>query len=403
MLLSITFLASCSGNDDSDDNLTTNDYIRIDDNVSSINLDATDKQKTITVYSNCSWNISFDKGDWTSLSVDKDNGSGNVELLLTTDVNPSTTKREARMYFKSQGITKELRITQNGGSTFLTVTPANHDFPADGGEYTFIVNGNTNWTIDQKPDWCELDKTSGKSGEVELKVTVGENPNTTSRNGSITLKGNTTATIGISQQGKVYSLTVSTNAFNMEPAGGSYTLVVTCNGSWRINIDNSSWCRVDKNSGVGNTKGEEVVVTCDPNISTEERKANLTVVAGNDARIETVTVTQLRASLPVVTTPVYEMKSATELSLSATYESMFDVTEYGFCYGTQPSPTTKVKVGENGGKSGSIETILTLEDGVTYYIRTYAISSVGTVYSPDILVEMRGKQPGNGDNPSPDL
>jgi hypothetical protein len=80
---------------------------------------------------------------------------------------------------------------------------------------------------------------------------------------------------------------------------------------------------------------------------------------------------------------------------------MFDVTEYGFCYGISANPTEKVKVGENGGKSGEIKTTLTLEDGNTYYIRTYATSAVGTTYSNDVTVEMKGKQPGKDDNPSP--
>lgn len=400
-LLGIFLLSSCSGDSESGEDVTTNDYIRIDDNVNSITLGVSEKQRKINVYSNCSWTITLEKGDWSSLSLDKYNGSGNVDLWISTDENPKNTQRSATMTFKSQGITKAITITQSEGSLSLKVSPSKYDFSANGGEYTFTVSGNTSWTIDQKPDWCELDKTTGESGTTELKVKVGENPNNTNRNGPIVLKGEVSATIEISQQAKAYSLTVSTNAFNIEATGGSQAVIVTCNGSWRISIDNSSWCHVDKSSGSGNTAGEEVVVTCDPNSTTAERQTHLTVVAGSDARVETITITQLRATLPEVSTPTYEIKSSTEMSLSATYTSMFDVTEYGFCYGIQPNPTTKVKVGENGGKSGTIETTITVEDGVNYYIRSYAISSVGTVYSADILVEMKGKQPGNEDNPSP--
>ena len=125
------------------------------------------------------------------------------------------------------------------------------------------------------------------------------------------------------------------------------------------------------------------------------------MVAGNDAKVETITVTQLPGSLPEVTVPQYEVKSNTELSLTATYTSMFDVTEYGFCYGASPSPTQKEKVGDNGGKSGTISTTLTLEDGKIYYVRSYVTSAMGTTYSDDVQIEMKGKQPGNSDNPSP--
>lgn len=403
LLLGLWLFTSCSGDSEDGEDIITNDYIRIDDNVNSVTMGATEKQRRISVYSNCSWDIILENQNWTTLSIDKKNGSGNVELWLGSDENPKTTSRSAIITFKSQGISKSLTVTQEGGTLSLTADPAKYVFPADGGNYAFTISGNTDWEVDQKPDWCELSSNGGKAGTIELKVTVGENPNTTNRNGFIRLKGETTATIEVSQQGKAYSLTVSTNAFNIDALGGSQNIIITCNGSWRINIDNSSWCRVDRNNGIGNIAGENVTISCDPNKTTEERIAHVTAVAGNDAKVETIIVTQLKATLPEVTIPTPEVKSSTVLELSATYTSMFDVKEYGFCYGTSPNPTQKAKVGNNGGKSGNIETTLTVEDGLTYFICSYAISDVGTAYSDVIQVEMQGNQPGNGDNLSPDL
>ena len=52
-------------------------------------------------------------------------------------------------------------------------------------------------------------------------------------------------------------------------------------------------------------------------------------------------------------------------------------------------------------EDGEIKSVHT-EDGNTYYVRSYAVSAAGTTYSPDVQIELKGRQPGNNDNPSPD-
>ena len=402
LITGLITLTSCSGGGGGDDSVT-NDYIRLATGGTSIALSQSETSKSVDIQSNCSWNVSItDNANWQTLKISSStSGSGNQNIILDTDANSTTSPRTARLTFTKTSGNVYFTITQEAGALSFSVSPKEYEFPANGGQYTFTVEGNINWKA-TAPEWCTLDKTEGKGGTEQLTVTVGENPNTTPQSGQIILTGEKTAIIEVKQQGKAYSLTVSTNAFNMDAVGGDYEITLTCNGSWRINIDNSAWCSVDKTSGSANTSGEKIKVTCKPNTTTEERKANLTIVAGNDAKIETITVTQLPGSLPEVTAPQYEVKSSTELSLTATYTSMFDVTEYGFCYGLSANPTQKVKVGDNGGKSGTISTTLTLEDGNTYYIRSYAVSAAGTTYSDDVQVEMKGKQPGKDDNPSPD-
>lgn len=393
-------LTSCSGESGGDDSIT-NDYIRLATGGTSIAFSQSETSKSVDIQSNCSWQVSITNNtNWQSLTITSQaSGSGNQNVILSTDANTTTTKRTATLLFTKSSGNVSFTITQEAGELSFSVSPKEYEFPANGGQYTFTLEGNVNWKA-TAPEWCSLDKTEGNGGKEQLTVTVGENPNTTARNGQIVLAGEKTAIIEVKQQGKAYSLTVSTNAFNMDAVGGDYEITLTCNGSWRINIDNSAWCSVDKTSGSANTSGEKIIVTCKPNTTTEERRANLTIVAGNDAKIETITVTQLPGSLPEVTVPQYEVKSSTELSLTATYTSMFDVTEYGFCYGLSANPTQKVKLGDNGGKSGTISTTLTLEDGNIYYIRSYAVSAAGTTYSDDVQVELKGKQPGKDDNPS---
>ena len=403
LITGLMTFTSCSGGN-GDDAPVSNDYIRLATGGTSIALSQSETSKSVDVQSNCSWQVSIaDNSNWQTLSITSSpSGSGNQNVILATDANSTTSRRTATLLFTKSTGNISFTVTQEAGEQTFSVSPKEYEFPADGGQHVFFVEGNVAWKA-TAPEWCTLNKTEGKGGLEQLTVTVGENPNTTALNGQIVFTGEKTATINISQLGKAYSLTVSTNAFNMDAVGGDYEITMACNGSWRINIDNSAWCSVDKTSGTANTSGERVKVTCKPNTTTVERKANITIVAGNDAKIETIVATQLAATMPEVSTPQYQEQSSTEYVFTASYASMFDVREYGFCYGREANPTSKVVVGRNGGKSGTMQTTLTLEEGVVYYVRSYAVSDVGTTYSNDITVETKGNQPGKGDNPTPDL
>ena len=404
LLSSMVLLFSCSGADEGGEGSVSNDYIRLKQGGRTITFTRNETSRSVEIESNCSWTISVSTTNWSSLKVSPNSGSGNQNILLETDENTTISERTAKLTFKSSGTSVTFDVSQSAGSLSLKVTPEEHVFEANGGQFTFTIESNTDWMVNTTaiPDWCEIvGSPEGKSGKSELTVKVGENPSITSRDGLITVKGEVSATIKISQQGKSYSLTLSDKEFNIPAVGGEESFRITCNGSWRLSVD-KPWCKVSKQNGSSNTPdGEMLTITCDPNTTTEQRTSHITIVAGNDAKVETLTITQLPGTLPEVTEPQYEA-SDTELSLTATYISMFDVTEYGFCYGTEPSPTQKVKVGENGGKNGTISTTLTLEDGKTYYVRAYAISTVGIQYGTEIKVDMKGTQPGKNDNPSPE-
>ncbi|MBR2248914.1 MAG: BACON domain-containing protein [Prevotella sp.] len=415
VLLTGLSVVSCSGGNDggtSTGGTVNNDYIRIDNNVNSVTLSATEKQKQILVYSNCSWTIEISNSNWTSLSIDHNSGSGNMNLWLSSDENTNTTSRTATLTFRSPGISKTLTVIQEAGEAYLRVSPESHDFIGDGGEYTFTIESSSAWRLSRKPDWCTLDKEEGPSGSSKLTVTVGENPSTSKQEGQIVVDGEKDFTINVSQLGKNYSLTLGTDGVAVDAVGGednAKTFSVTCNGTWTTSIshdDGGSWCSITPTNGAAmGSEGTNVKVTCQPNYTLSPRYATVKVVAGDNAKEGTVRVTQQAATYPVFAgVPTCREVSSTMQEVSVSFTSMYEVTEYGFCLGTEANPTTRYKVEGGRGKSGTITMQLTVEEGKTYHVRAYAVSPVGDKinYSEETTFETKGNQPGKGDivNPS---
>ncbi len=405
-------MLSCGGDDTGGGGGQSNDYIRIDQNVSSISLNATDKQRKISVYSNCSWEITINKGNWSGLTLDRMSGSNDVDIWLSTDENTSTTSRSATLTLKSPGITKTLTVTQSAGDAYLKVSPDKCEFNGDGGERTLSVESNSDWRVSNNVDeWCKLDKKEGKSGKTQLVVTVEENPNTSNRETQIVLSGEKSATISISQKGKDYSLTLGTDNVTVDARGGedmSKIFTVKCNGSWNTTIlheDGGSWCSINpSNGGATGENPLNIKVLCQPNYTTERRYATIKVIAGNNAKEASVKVTQEPATEPAFpTAPTCREISNTKWEVTISFTSMFEVTECGFCLGKESQPTKQYKMEGMRGTSGTIKMELDVEEGTTYYVRAYAVSPVGEKinYSKETKFETKGNQPGKDDNVSP--
>ncbi|MDE6002086.1 MAG: BACON domain-containing protein, partial [Prevotella sp.] len=414
LLVSILTLSCSGGGESVGGGTTTNDYIRIDQNVSSITLNPTEKQRLVSVYSNCSWQVTISTSNWPTLKLDRNSGSNNVEIWLETDENTSTSARTATLTFQSPGISKTLTVTQTAGESFLRVSADSYEFGGDGGEQTFTIESNVDWQVSNNvQEWCKLDKKEGKSGTTQLTVTVDENPNTTPRETQIIVTGGKTATISISQKGKDYSLTLGTDNVVVDALGGeetAKTFTVTCNGSWNTSIrheDGGAWCSISPTYGSATGANPiNIKVVCQPNYTTSTRNAIITVVAGNNAKEAEVKVVQQAATYPVFAgLPTCKEISNTKQEVTISFTSMFEVTEYGFCLGTSPNPTKRYPVEGGRGKSATIQMQLDVEEGMTYYVRAYAVSPVGEKinYSEEATFETKGKHPGKDDNLSQDV
>lgn len=141
---------------------------------------------------------------------------------------------------------------------------------SDGGNRTFTVSSSAAWKISvNTASWGHL----SRSGNT-LYLRVDANNTSSSRTDYFTISsGSKTIRVDISQ-GKGNSLTVSTESLSFSSAGGSRTITINSNSSWKIGTKTYDW-------GHLSTNGNTVTLRVDANTSTSSRTDYFTIKSGN--------------------------------------------------------------------------------------------------------------------------
>lgn len=141
---------------------------------------------------------------------------------------------------------------------------------SDGGNRTFTVSSSAAWKISvNTASWGHL----SRSGNT-LYLRVDANNTSSSRTDYFTISsGSKTIRVDISQ-GKGNSLTVSTESLSFSSAGGSRTITINSNSSWKIWTKTYDW-------GHLSTNGNTVTLRVDANTSTSSRTDYFTIKFGN--------------------------------------------------------------------------------------------------------------------------
>lgn len=374
------------------------DYMRTADVV--VAGDAT--QGIIHVEANCLWSIST-SDSWLSLGASSGQGSADVTVTMTT--NPySTQERTAIVTLKSAGgITTTLTVKQERNTEQIIVTPAELEFFAEDMDYQeFAVTANGHWKITGITSWVTLDVMEG-TGNGSVRVTVSANTQENSRSHIMTITGDggQTATVTITQLGRNATLTASPQNMTVAATGEQKTILISGNVTWYLSTSDE-W--LTSFSALSGTEAKEVTFTCQPNYDTEQRTAMITVTSENGRQKVTVTVIQQAGQLPVFGKLLLLDCNDQQASMTCTVESMFEITEYGICYGETENPTTageKVIAGKTTPEDGKFSaTVNGLTKGNAYHARAYAISAAGTAYSEDLSF-VALPMPQNDDNDRP--
>ncbi|WP_428563779.1 MAG: BACON domain-containing protein [Solidesulfovibrio sp. DCME] len=240
--------------------------------------------------SNCAWTASVNGLSWVHLSAASGTGSGS--LTVTADRNNTSNTRSATITIAGVDVT----VTQAGAASCSYSLSSLSNFTAAGGSQNVTVTAsasNCSWTASANSlSWAHLSTTSG-TGSGTLTVSVDENTGTSSRNGTISIAGQSLA---ITQNGASACL-ATLSALADFPGASSYQALdltvstATCN--WTATTD-TDWITIYPASGTGDGT---LVVSVKTNPDSTSRSGTF-AVANKTVTITQEKFTQQRTKLP---------------------------------------------------------------------------------------------------------
>jgi hypothetical protein len=197
---------------------------------------------------------------------------------------------------------------------------------AEGESVEVALTSNGDWTVDAYPDWLTVSPTSGK-GDATLTLTAPLNDTDAARSGElhVSTKDNS-ATLTVSQEvmDKDYII-VSPESIESEAEGGDFTLTVTSNCDWAVNVP-VNWLTCEPMSGTGNGT---VTVSISPVEGDIELRETTIVFSGVESELVPVHVMQhAQVHVPINVEPNSVMLDyeATELPVTVSCEGSWTAT-----------------------------------------------------------------------------
>jgi hypothetical protein len=152
-------------------------------------------------------------------------------------------------------------------------------FQAKGDNDYFVVTSNTTWKIVSYPSWVKIDILSG-TGNKNVTVTAGVNPDTIQRSGLIKLSGTGArdTSLRITQDGtRPFVLLISKGELKLPSVAGFITFEFSSNIAWYVSTKDT-WYTI---SPITKPSGEIVTITFGSNIGlTKEGKITFTGING---------------------------------------------------------------------------------------------------------------------------
>ena len=389
----------------------------------SIQMTATETDKSFEVKSDAGWDVSIE-GGWTGLSVSPTSGNGSAQVTIHTDANTTRQGREATISINTKGgVTQKMVVKQALSDVILEIAGGDGqslDFeasPEDPKNFSFTCN--TTWEITASDSWIHCYDAEGNTkGGKEITTTQGttiyvipdEIQTDVPREGTITVSaenGAKTKSFTVKQEGKKIELSVSPTTFEVVATGEKKTIQITCNADWKLQYDNGNiLCDITEGTG-----SQDVEVTCLPNNVSRERQVTLTVTSGiEDIKTQTVTFTQAAATPPELTAFSLVEGSVTknEAEFILNFDSMFPIADYGIQVWEEGNESSTKKTLQDQNSASGIHELKFKATGLksmtTYQATGFIKNDVGTSTSTNtITFTTGGVKPTGDDNPTPNL
>lgn len=271
-----------------------------------------DYQKIAVTARHTDWVVEVLEGrDW--ITAGKANNMANVNV----SENPNKTQRKGSIQISATedaALYHIIYVTQEGGSTKLSVSPENVSFSASGGEQNIQVTCNTEWSVRGGNDWLTVEKLNQKTIALSAK----KNESSEKLETTITVStddGEGTKNVKVSIAASEHTLEISGLDAPFDAAAGSVQtaqeLTIKCNSAWTIS-GKPGWLDISALSGTGNSTVK--VWTNSANNSTSERSVTLTVKSGSKtATKKVIQRAGLDASLNVSPNKIIELASGIAL------------------------------------------------------------------------------------------
>ena len=179
-------------------------------------------------------------------------------------------------------------------------------FEAQGGDLTFDITCNADWTITNESDWCTLDMTSG-NGNATVKVSTGVYEENEDRNTVLTVKaGDTPQTLTVTQKHED-ALILSKDKFDVPQAGDNITIELRSNIECALTIPSrfQEWIS-ESPSGKG-METKTFNLTIKENEAFETREG-FVIISGNELK-DTVHIFQAQKDQLILTQNTYNITS----------------------------------------------------------------------------------------------
>ena len=231
--------------------------------------------QTLDVESEASWTASATS--W--ISVTPLSGiAGKTAVTISVPDNTSVNDRNGSVYFTiAENHNIEIPIEQEG--VIFNVSSDNISFDSFGTNQSFEIESNDSWSVKAKPDWVNIDITSGE-GNATLRISALENNSTSERNGSIVIATNNgvvSKEIIISQAAK--HVDYSDAALTYGYAQGSQSISFVTDGHWSLTKD-ADWFSTDRTSGSGSAT---LTITVEENNTLDIRDGQITLLIADQS------------------------------------------------------------------------------------------------------------------------
>ena len=195
----------------------------------------------------CAWTASSSDG-WVTITAGG-SGSGNGTISYTVASNPTINARSATITAGGQVYS----ITQDGIACTYSLSPGSNNFDSNGGGASFGMTSPTGcaWTASSSDGWVTITAGGSGSGSGTISYTVASNPTINARSATITAGGQV---YSITQDGIActYSLSPSSNNFDSNGGGASFTMTSPTGCAWTAS-SSDGWITITAGaSGSGN-------------------------------------------------------------------------------------------------------------------------------------------------------